>query len=36
MLKEAFLGRGMHLEFQHPGYEQPITTSRIVEIRHVQ
>ena len=36
MLKEAFLGRGMHLEFQHPDYELPITTSRIVEIRQMQ
>jgi hypothetical protein len=36
MLMEAFLGRGMHLEFQHPDYEGPITTSRIVEIRQVQ
>jgi hypothetical protein len=33
MLKEAFIGRGMHLEFSHPAYPRPITTSRIVEIR---
>jgi hypothetical protein len=33
MLKRAFLGRGMHLEFRHPEYEQPIITSRILEIR---
>jgi hypothetical protein len=32
MLKVAFIGRGMHLEFQHPEY-QTITTSRIVDIR---
>ena len=33
MLKPSFVGRGMHLEFRHPNYEQPIITSRIVEIR---
>jgi hypothetical protein len=33
MLKMAFVGRGMHLEFRHPGYGRPIVTSRIVEIR---
>ena len=33
MLKMAFIGRGMHLEFQHPDYKK-ITTSRIVDIRH--
>ena len=32
MLKVAYIGRGMHLEFHHPEY-QTITTSRIVEIR---
>lgn len=32
MLKVAFIGRGMHLEFQHPEY-QTITTSRILDIR---
>jgi hypothetical protein len=32
MLKEQFIGRGMHLEFRHPAY-LPITTSRILEIR---
>ncbi len=32
MLKIAYIGRGMHLEFVHPSY-QTITTSRIVEIR---
>ncbi len=32
MLKMAYIGRGMHLEFVHPSY-QTITTSRIVEIR---
>ena len=32
MLKVRFLGRGMHLEFQHPTYRR-IVTSRIVEIR---
>jgi len=33
MLKTAYLGRGMHLEFRHPDYEGPIITSPIVEIR---
>lgn len=32
MLKEAFIGRGMHLEFRQPAH-LPITTSRIVEVR---
>ena len=32
MLKLRFIGRGMHLEFQHPIY-QTITTSRVVDIR---
>jgi len=33
MLKCGFVGRGMHLEFAHPQYRTPITTSRIHEIR---
>jgi len=33
MLKMAYVGRGMHLEFRHPDYGRPIVTSRIVEIR---
>ena len=32
MLKEQFIGRGMHLEFRHPAF-LPITTSRILEVR---
>lgn len=32
MLKVDYIGRGMHLEFQHPDFKT-ITTSRIVEIR---
>ena len=36
MLKAAFLGRGMHMEFRHPDYERPIVTSRILEIRQLQ
>lgn len=32
MLKEQFIGRGMHLEFRHPAY-LPITTSRILHVR---
>lgn len=34
MLKVAFIGRGMHLEFRHPEH-RVITTSRIVEVRQV-
>jgi len=33
MLKIRFIGRSMHLEFQHPEYRAPIITSRIVAIR---
>ena len=33
MLKIAYLGRGMHLEFRHPQYEGPIVTSAIIDIR---
>jgi hypothetical protein len=32
MLKTRFVGRGMHLEFQHPVHHT-ITTSQIIEIR---
>jgi hypothetical protein len=32
MLKMKFLGRGMHLEFQHPEH-RTVLTSRIVDIR---
>jgi hypothetical protein len=32
MLKTAYLGRGMHLEYGHPGYRGPIVTSAIVDI----
>lgn len=32
MLKVAYLGRGMHMEFQHPRHST-VTTSRIVSIR---
>ena len=32
MLKLRFIGRGMHLEFQHPVF-QTIITSRIVDVR---
>lgn len=35
MLKAAFVGRGMHLEFQHPSFPRPIITSRIIEVREV-
>ena len=34
MLKVAFIGRGMHLEFRHPVHKV-ITTSPIVDIRSV-
>jgi hypothetical protein len=33
MLKLQYVGRGMHLEFRHPQYSQPIVTSPIQEIR---
>ncbi|MGB8011799.1 MAG: hypothetical protein WCF68_09320 [Terriglobales bacterium] len=33
MLKQHFVGRGMHLEFCHPQYPTPIVTSRVQEIR---
>ena len=33
MLKTAYVGRGMHLEFRHPDYVGPIITSPIVDIR---
>ena len=32
MLKQRYIGRGMHLEFCHPDYHTPIVTSRIQEI----
>jgi len=32
MLKTKFVGRGMHLEFEHPVYHT-VVTSRIVDIR---
>jgi hypothetical protein len=32
MIKMRYIGRGMHLEFHHPGYGTPIITSRIQEI----
>ncbi|HWC97750.1 MAG TPA: hypothetical protein VG456_13390 [Candidatus Sulfopaludibacter sp.] len=35
MLKERYIGRGMHLEFGPPE-RQPITTSVIVEVREKQ
>ena len=33
MVKTAYLGRGMHLEFRHPRYEGLIVTSPIEDIR---
>ena len=33
MIKMAYLGRGMHLEFRHPGYTGVVVTSPIVDIR---
>jgi hypothetical protein len=33
MLKLQYVGRGMHLEFHHPEYDNPIVTSPIQEIR---
>ena len=34
MLKQFFIGRGMHLEFMHPEYKR-ILTSPILEIREI-
>jgi hypothetical protein len=34
MIRENFIGRGMHLEFAEPD-AQPITTSRVVEVREL-
>ncbi|MGA3316812.1 MAG: hypothetical protein ABSC64_10290 [Candidatus Korobacteraceae bacterium] len=36
MLKQRFVGRGMHLEFCHPEYRTPIVTSPIREIRQLE
>jgi hypothetical protein len=33
LVKLGFIGRSMHLEFQHPDFQGPITTSRIVDVR---
>ena len=33
MIRTAYLGRGMHLEFRHPNYEGLIVTSAIQESR---
>ena len=33
MIKVAFIGRGMHLEFRHPDYEGAVVTSPIMDIR---
>jgi hypothetical protein len=33
MLKSAYLGRGMHLEYRHPNYRGPIVTSAIIDIK---
>jgi hypothetical protein len=33
MLKVRYIGRGLHLEFQHPAFGAPIVTSSIVDIR---
>lgn len=35
MLKVAYVGRGMHLEFRHPDYSRPIITSRIRDVRQL-
>jgi len=36
LLKQGFIGRSMHLEFGHPDYTGPITTSRIVDVRAIE
>ncbi len=33
MIKTAYIGRGMHLEFRHPNYQGAIVTSAIKDIR---
>ena len=33
MIRQRFVGRGMHMEFHHPGYRTPIVTSPVEEIR---
>ena len=33
MLKVAYLGRGMHMEYRHPAYHGAIVTSVIQDIR---
>ena len=33
LLKQGFIGRSMHMEFRHPDFRGPITTSRILEVR---
>ena len=33
MIKTAYLGRGMRLEFRHPAFSGPIVTSTIRDIR---
>ena len=35
LLKVGYIGRGMHLEFRHPDYPQPIVTSRIRDVREL-
>ena len=35
LLKMHFIGRGMHLEFNHPSYNTPIVTSPIQEIEEL-
>jgi hypothetical protein len=35
MLKVGYVGRGMHLEFRHPGYSRPIITTRIRDLRQL-
>jgi hypothetical protein len=35
LLKQGFIGRSMHMEFKHPDFRWPITTSRIVDVRAV-
>ncbi len=34
MLKQGFIGRGMHLEFKHPDH-QTVVTSRVREVREI-
>jgi hypothetical protein len=35
MIRESFIGRGMHMEFARADY-LPVTTSRVVEVTQIE